>query len=32
MALRKSIGVKFSDVMIGYHNYDLNISFECKNL
>ncbi|MFI0430079.1 glycosyltransferase [Mariniflexile sp. HMF6888] len=30
MALRKSMNIRFSEVMVGYHNYDLNISFECK--
>lgn len=30
MALRKSIHIKFNEAMVGYHNYDLNISFECK--
>jgi len=29
MALRKEIDLKFSDEFSGFHNYDLNISFEC---
>ena len=30
MVLKKSIGIMFNENMKGYHNYDLNISFECK--
>lgn len=30
MALRKDTRIKFSTDMTGFHNYDLNISFECK--
>jgi len=30
MVLKKSIDIMFNEKMIGYHNYDLNISFECK--
>lgn len=32
MALRKSMNIRFSEVMAGHHNYDLNISFECKKI
>jgi glycosyltransferase involved in cell wall biosynthesis len=30
MVLKKSISIMFNENMEGYHNYDLNISFECK--
>ncbi|MCK0109023.1 glycosyltransferase family protein [Flavobacteriaceae bacterium S0825] len=30
MVLKKSIDIMFNENMKGYHNYDLNISFECK--
>ena len=30
MVLRKDDKIIFDKIMIGYHNYDLNISFECK--
>ncbi len=30
MALRKDDRICFSSEMIGFHNYDLNLSFECK--
>lgn len=30
MVLKKDDKIIFDKIMIGYHNYDLNISFECK--
>lgn len=32
MALRKDNRIRFSSEMTGFHNYDLNLSFECKKL
>lgn len=32
MALRKDDRIRFSSKMTGFHNYDLNLSFECKKL
>lgn len=29
MAMRKKMGIHFDSKMINFHNYDLNISFEC---
>ncbi|WP_445737894.1 glycosyltransferase [Mariniflexile sp.] len=29
MVLRKNTGIYFNSNMIGFHNYDLNLSFEC---
>lgn len=30
MVMRKNDRIRFSSEMIGFHNYDLNLSFECK--
>jgi hypothetical protein len=32
MALRKDNSIRFNPEMKGFHNYDLNLSFECKKL
>jgi glycosyltransferase involved in cell wall biosynthesis len=32
MAMRKDSGIRFNSKMKGFHNYDLNLSFECKKL
>jgi glycosyltransferase involved in cell wall biosynthesis len=32
MAMRKDNRIRFSTEMTGFHNYDLNLSFECKKL
>ena len=32
MAMRKDDRIRFNPEMTGFHNYDLNLSFECKKL